>query len=135
MHSLTNRIAENATYIRRIIEEKLYDKAHQQVHPPIASQLREIYTIDSTAQQVNFLTSMFKLNLKFTFPNFHYKNMQTKPFWIKAEIRIRNTNSRYYFLSCPNPTCMKPTGADIDTDFTCFYCRMTYPKPLARYRL
>ncbi|CDP22256.1 unnamed protein product [Coffea canephora] len=32
-------IAENATYIRKLIQEKLYDKAHQQVHPPIESQL------------------------------------------------------------------------------------------------
>ncbi|XP_071902854.1 replication protein A 70 kDa DNA-binding subunit B-like isoform X2 [Coffea arabica] len=46
-------IAENTTYIRRVIQEKLYDKAHQQVHPPIASQLREIYTIDPTAQQLS----------------------------------------------------------------------------------
>ncbi|XP_071925323.1 replication protein A 70 kDa DNA-binding subunit B-like isoform X2 [Coffea arabica] len=95
-------ITENTTYMQTVTREKLYDKAHQRVHPPIPSQLREIYA--------------------------------TKPFWIKAEIRIRNNNSRFYFLSCPNPTCMKPTGADIDTDFTCFFCRMTYSRPLARLR-
>ena len=54
--------------------EKLYDKAHQRVHPPIPSQLREIYAVDPATQQVNLLAFISKPHLEFTLPNFLKNN-------------------------------------------------------------
>lgn len=58
--------------------------------------------------------------------------MQTKPFWVKTEIRIPTTNQSLYVMTCPTPNCNKETEAPANTEFQCHKCKATIIKPVPR---
>ncbi|XP_075504593.1 uncharacterized protein LOC142542029 [Primulina tabacum] len=96
-------------YIEAVVSQKLYDKANQEIDQPFSSQIQKISQI---------------LTL----------NEVVKSFWIKAKIRIKNSEDSVYFLACPG--CSKSCGAAYKYEFTCFYCNHDFPspKPLLRFQ-
>ncbi|XP_073309079.1 uncharacterized protein [Primulina huaijiensis] len=100
----------NKEYIETIVSQKLYDKANQEIDQPFSSQIRKISQILSLTDVV-------------------------KSFWIKAKIRIKNSEGSVYFLACPG--CSKSCGAAYKYEFTCFYCNHAFPspKPLLRFQV
>ncbi|XP_073275450.1 uncharacterized protein [Primulina huaijiensis] len=99
----------NKEYIETVVSQKLYDKANQEIDQPFNSQIRKISQILSLNEVV-------------------------KSFWIKAKIRIKNSEGSVYFLACPG--CSKSCGAAYRYEFTCFYCNHDFPspKPLLRFQ-
>ncbi|XP_075499717.1 uncharacterized protein LOC142538237 [Primulina tabacum] len=59
---------------------------------------------------------------------------QFKSFWLKARLKITESQQCLYFLACPS--CAKSCGAAYGYEFTCFYCNDSFPgpKPLLRFQ-
>lgn len=97
----------NKEYIESVVSQKLYDKSNQQIDQPFDFQIRKISQILSLTEVV-------------------------KSFWIKAKIKIKKSETRVYFLSCPG--CSKACGAAFKFEVTCFYCNHEFQSPKPRLR-
>ncbi|XP_073039762.1 replication protein A 70 kDa DNA-binding subunit D-like isoform X2 [Primulina eburnea] len=102
-------INNNKEYIESVVTEKLYEKAKQAIAPPLSFQIRKISQILSLTEMV-------------------------KSFWIKATLKITDSEHRLYFLACPG--CSRACGGAYKYEFTCFYCNNDFPspKPLLRFQ-
>ncbi|XP_075485660.1 replication protein A 70 kDa DNA-binding subunit D-like isoform X2 [Primulina tabacum] len=102
-------INNNKEYIESVVTEKLYEKAKQAIAPPLSFQIRKISQILSLTEMV-------------------------KSFWIRATLKITDSEHRLYFLACPG--CSKASGGAYKYEFTCFYCNNDFPspKPLLRFQ-
>ncbi|XP_075500660.1 uncharacterized protein LOC142539244 isoform X2 [Primulina tabacum] len=70
-------VAANRQYADTVISEKLYEKAYQSVDRPLNFQIRKISQILSLAETL-------------------------KSFWVKAGLKMSDSQQCLYFLSCPS---------------------------------